>query len=338
MTARPLLVVVGPTAVGKTAVVLELAPMVGGEVVSADSMQVYRGLDVGTAKPSPEERRCVPHHLIDVAEPGERFTAARYQVLAREAIAAIHARGRLPILSGGTGLYVQAVLEPLLFPDAGEDLELRERLAREAAEQGPQALHRRLARVDPEAAARLAPGDVRRVVRALEVYERTGRPISQIQESSRREAPPAYRTLKVGLTRPRTRLYARIDARVEEQLARGLVDEARRLLELGRETGAGASGAKTALQALGYKELFPYLEGRENLAEATERLKRATRRYAKRQLTWFRRDPEIVWLDLERFPDPRAAAAALAGLARDRLGLAAHHHRSGGEADGFRDA
>lgn len=320
MTGDPLLVVVGPTAVGKTAVLLELAPRLDAEVVSADSMQVYRGLDIGTAKPTPEERQRVPHHLIDVAEPGERFTVARYQQLAREVIADIHRRGKLPILSGGTGLYVQAVLEPLLFPDAGEDLELRARLAREAEEKGPEALHRRLAEVDPPAAARLAPKDLRRIIRALEVYERTGRPISQLQQEARQAGKvPPYRTLKIGLIRPRPILYARIEARVDEQLREGLLDEARRVLALVRAGGAGRAGEKTALQALAYKELFPYLEGQERLETAVARLKTAVRRYAKRQLTWFRRDPEIVWVDLEAYPDPAAAAAALERLVRDRL-------------------
>ncbi|MBO2518887.1 tRNA (adenosine(37)-N6)-dimethylallyltransferase MiaA [Limnochorda sp.] len=329
----PLLVVVGPTAVGKTAVLLELAPRLDGEVVSADSMQVYRGLDVGTAKPSPAERQRVPHHLIDVADPGERFTVARYQRLARQAIAEIHRRGKLPILSGGTGLYIQAVLEPLLFPDEGEDLELRARLAREAEEQGPEALYRRLAQVDPEAAQRLAPRDLRRVIRALEVYERTGRPITELQREARQQAAPAYRTLKIGLTRPRPKLYARIEARVDQQLANGLVDEARRLLERVRAAGASRAGEKTALQALAYKELFPYLEGQESLEQAVERLKRATRRYAKRQLTWFRRDPEIHWIDLEAYPDPARAAEVLERLVRDRL-LGSDHHQSGGDRDG----
>ena len=320
MTGDPLLMVVGPTAVGKTAVLLELAPRLDAEVVSADSMQVYRGLDIGTAKPTPEERQRVPHHLIDVAEPGERFSVARYQQLAREAITDIHRRGKLPILSGGTGLYVQAVLEPLLFPDAGEDLELRARLAREAEEKGPEALHRRLAEVDPPAAARLAPKDLRRIIRALEVYERTGRPISQLQQEARQAGKvPPYRTLKIGLIRPRPILYARIEARVDEQLREGLLDEARRVLALVRAGGAGRAGEKTALQALAYKELFPYLEGQERLETAVARLKTAVRRYAKRQLTWFRRDPEIVWVDLEAYPDPAAAAAALERLVRDRL-------------------
>lgn len=333
---EPVLVVVGPTAVGKTAVLLELAPRLGAEVVSADSMQVYRGLDVGTAKPSPEERQRVPHHLIDVAEPGERFTVARYQRLARAAIAEIHQRGRLPILSGGTGLYVQAVLEPLLFPDEGEDLELRDRLAREAEAKGPEALHRRLAQVDPERAARLAPGDLRRVIRALEVYERTGKPISQLQREARQGTVPPYRTLKIGLTRPRHRLYARIEARVDQQVEEGLLDEARMVLARIRAGGARRAGEKTALQALAYKELFPYLEGRESLEAATARLKRSVRRYAKRQLTWFRRDPELVWVDLEAYPDPPAAAAALEMLVRDRLGLESDHHQSGGDRDGSR--
>lgn len=337
MNGGPLLVVIGPTAVGKTEVLLELAPRLDGEVISADSMQVYRGLDVGTAKPTPEERRRVPHHLIDLLEPGERFTVARYQRLARQAIADVQGRGRLPILSGGTGLYVQAVLEPLLFEDAGEDLALRERLMREARELGPEALHRRLAAVDPQAAARLAPGDLRRVVRALEVYERTGQPISRLQAAARQASPPAYRTLKLGLTRPRPSLYARIDARVDRQLAGGLLEEARYLLELERSRGTGRSGERTAYQALGYKELFPYLEGRESLADAAARLKRATRRYAKRQLTWFRRDREIVWVDLEPYPSAEAAARALEELVRHRLELASADHSPGGVRDDRHD-
>lgn len=301
----PLLVLVGPTAVGKTAVAIELALSLQGEVVSADSMQVYRGLDIGTAKPTPSEMKGVPHHLLDVVDPHESFNVARYCDLARTAISGIQARGHLPILSGGTGLYVKAVLGEFLFPDIGSSRTLREQLAAFAEAEGPQALHDRLAEVDPPSAARLHPNDVRRVARALEIYMRTGIPMSEhLAQASAEE--PLYRTAIIGLTRPRAQLYERINQRVITMIEQGLLQETSDLL------GSGAlDEGPVAAQALGYKEMRAYLEGECTLEEATARLQQATRRYAKRQYTWFRNQLDAHWFDLSLWPDSYAAAQAI---------------------------
>ncbi|MDI3279955.1 MAG: tRNA (adenosine(37)-N6)-dimethylallyltransferase MiaA [Bacillota bacterium] len=307
----PLVVLVGPTGVGKSAVAVELALLTGGEVVSADSMQVYRGLDIGTDKIPPAERRGVPHHLLDVVPPDHTFTVAEYQALAVEVIREIHARGRLPILVGGTGLYVRAVVDGGLFPDPGPHPEIRERLRREAEERGYQHLYERLAEVDPEAAARLHPRDLRRVIRALEVYEATGQPISLLQKRWRSEKP-RYDAVFFGLTMDRARLYCRIEERVERQFARGLVREVEALWR------AGYFRRGTARQALGYKEILGYLEGQYDLETAKRILKAATRHYAKRQYTWFRRDARITWLDVEAFPSPRAVAEEMVRLLGER--------------------
>lgn len=309
--APPLVVLVGPTGVGKTALAVELALMLGGEVVTADSMQVYKGMDIGTAKPTPDEMKGVPHHLIDVVTPDTKFNVARYRELAHEVIADIHSRGALPIVSGGTGLYIRAVLDEFLFPDQGADSKLRERLRKQAEEKGNQYLHDRLAKVDPTTAARLHPNDVRRVIRALEVFETTGKTMTE-QVAATQSRAPRYRDVRIGLTRPREELYARINRRVDEQLRMGLIDEVRRLRAQYRLE-------KTALQGLGYKEIIRYLDGECTLDEALETLKRETRRYAKRQYTWFRRDEKIEWFDLSTYPTIDQAAADIAGRIRSLL-------------------
>lgn len=309
----PLVVLVGPTAVGKTAVAIELALRLDGEVISADSMQVYRDMNIGTAKPSVAERRGVPHHLIDVVTPDTSFNVAMYRDLAHEAIAKVHARGRLPIVSGGTGLYIRAILNEFLFPDQGADYKLREALYAEAERIGNEALHARLAEVDPAAAARLHPNDVRRVVRALEVYETTGMTMTEhIRRAQARE--PLFRDVRIGLIRPRHELYRRIEARVDEQIEQGLVEEVRSLRQK-------YNLQNTALQALGYKEIIRYLDGKCSLAEAVETLKRETRRYAKRQLTWFRRDKNIHWFNLGEYGDTKAAVEDIADHIRKNLAL-----------------
>ncbi|MGE5553155.1 MAG: tRNA (adenosine(37)-N6)-dimethylallyltransferase MiaA [Betaproteobacteria bacterium] len=298
-----LLAIVGPTAVGKSEVGVRLAQLVAGEIVSADSMQVYRGLDIGTGKLPPEERGGIPHHLIDVIEPEEPFSAAEYERLALAAIASIHERGRLPILVGGTGLYYRVVVRRYLFQGPGADPELRARLAAEAALHGPGELHRRLAAVDPIAAERIHPHDLRRIIRALEVYTLTGVPISAQQRVA---AEPRFDLVSVGLTAPRDVLYERIERRVDQMMERGLLDEVRRLVKRGLESWL------TSVQALGYKEFFPYLRGEEQLGASVERLKQETRRYAKRQMTWFRREPEVRWVSREGYPDDSALAAEIA--------------------------
>jgi tRNA dimethylallyltransferase len=282
----PLAVLCGPTAVGKTSLAVALAQRLDAEIVCADSRTVYRGMDIGTAKPTAAQRAAVPHHLLDVADPEETFTVAQFQRLAREAIAAIRQRGRLPLLVGGTGLYIRAVVDDLGLPAVPPDPVLRARLEADARAAGPAALHARLQALDPVAASRIHPHNVRRVIRALEVCLATGRPIS----SQQRRGPPAAAVI-VGLWRARPDLYRRIDARVDEQLSAGLLEETRRLLQRGVPLQA------PAMQGLGYKELAGYLLGRYDYAEAVRRLKRHTRRYAKRQLTWFRRDARIRWVD-----------------------------------------
>ena len=307
----PLLVVVGPTAVGKTAFCVLLGQRLRAEVVTADSMQVYRGMDIGTAKPNLVERGGVPHHCLDLVEPDEPFNVADYRRHAHAAIAAIHARGRLPILTGGTGLYVRAVVDDFLFPDRGADWELRRRLEQEAERLGRAALHARLAQVDPETAARLHPNDLRRVVRALEVYERTGRPLSEhLREARSRE--PRFDLLMYGLTRPREELYARINRRVEEQIRQGLVQEVQALMARGLDED------DVAMQGLGYKEIIGYLKGRYSLAEAIRILHRDTRHYARRQLIWFKADPRIRWLDVSEFPSLEAATEPVVAAVRAR--------------------
>lgn len=294
----PLLVLVGPTAVGKTALSLRLAEVLDAEIVSADSMQVYRGMDIGTAKPTPAERARVPHHLIDVVDPTEDFSVARYERLAHAAIAGIHARGKLPLLTGGTGLYIKAVVDGLPMPPAPPDPAIRARLEAEADRSGTEALHRRLAQVDPVSAARLHPRDRRRIIRALEIWEQTGRPRSATRAPQ--AGHPNYEAHWFGLTRPRASLYRRIDQRVDQQIASGLVDEVRRLLE------QGWNPRVTSGQGLGYKEIADYLEGKVTLEEAVARLKRATRQYAKRQLCWWRGDHRIRWLDMDRWDEEEA--------------------------------
>jgi tRNA dimethylallyltransferase len=281
------LVIVGPTAVGKSQVGLHLAQILTGEIVSADSMQVYKLMDIGTAKPTPEEQKLVRHHLIDVVYPWEKFSVARYQELADRAIQDILHRGRTPIVVGGTGLYVTALLDGFLFPDKGHT-KTRRRLEK-VAQTSPQLLYQRLQEVDPEAAAKIHPQNLRRVIRALEVYYDTKKPISLHQREAQRKTP-RYQALFFGLTMPRDLLYERINRRVDGMMAAGLLEEARRLMEYGPSV--------TSMQALGYKELWRYLRGECSLEEAVELLKRDTRRYAKRQYTWFRRDERIRWIDL----------------------------------------
>jgi tRNA dimethylallyltransferase len=282
----PLLAIVGQTATGKTALAIRLAQALGGEIVSADSRQVYRGMDIGTAKPTPAERAAVPHHLIDVADPDEAFSLARYLELATATIVAIAARGRLPIVAGGTGQYLAALLEGWRVPRVPPQPELRARLEAEAAAGGPAALHARLAAVDPAAAAAIPPANVRRVIRALEVYGVTGRPISAQQV----RRPPPYRVRTLWLTLPAPVLYPQIDARVERMMEAGLLDEVRELLT------RGYGWELPAMSGLGYREFRPYLAGETTLAAAVERLKFDTHAFARRQLPWFRRLPGLAAL------------------------------------------
>lgn len=309
----PLLVVCGPTASGKTRLATDLARRFGGEVVGADSMQVYRGMDIGTAKPTTEETGGVPHHLIDFLPPDREFSVADYVKLAREVIEDIAGRGKLPVLAGGTGLYISALIDNLVFDGMPEDKGVRAELESLCAEEGPHRLWELLYEVDPELAEKLHPHNRGRVLRALEVYRLTGVPMSRWQREARRE-PPFCRPCLLGLRfAEREELYRRIDARVDRMLAAGLVEEARSLL------GGGCS--KTALQAIGYKELAPCLRGEMGLGEAAANIKMQTRRYAKRQMTWLRRDQRIHWLEVDSYPCYGALLAAACRIAGEGLGI-----------------
>lgn len=288
----PLLVITGPTAAGKTSTAIKVARLKNGEIVSADSMLVYRYMDIGTAKPSKEEQRLVPHHMIDIVNPDDDFNVALYQRKAKKIIEKIYKRKKLPILAGGTGLYIRSVIDNYNFSQAKENKELRERLKYEAERYGSEVLHRRLREVDDESAARLHPNDTRRIIRALEVYYQTGKPICQ--HWKKKIDSEKYRLAIFGLTMERKLLYRRINERVEKMIAEGLIEEVKWLLQ------NGYGPHLTSMKGLGYKEIAAYLNGRISLDEAVYLLKRNTRRFAKRQLTWFRRDKRIMWIDVEK--------------------------------------
>jgi tRNA dimethylallyltransferase len=302
-SAGRVLAVVGPTAVGKTALAEELSVRLGGEIVSADSMQVYRGLDIGTAKPPMAERR-VAYRCIDLVDPGTPYSAALYQADARAAIADIHAEGRLPVMCGGTGLYIRAALDDMRFPSGDISTPGRARYEAIASSEGPDVLHALLAERDPASAGVLHPNNVRRVIRALEMLDAGGVSYAE-QVSGFRGRESIYDVVFLGLGMDRGELYARIEARVDAMLDGGLVDEVRGLL------AAGYRQALTAAQAIGYKEVVPVVDGVTSLEEAAEAIKTATRRYAKRQLTWFRSDPRIEWLDVTELSPAEAAEAAM---------------------------
>ena len=289
-----ILAIVGPTASGKTSISIELAKRLGGEIISCDSMQIYRRMDIGTAKPTEEEKCGVPHHLIDAVEPSDAFSCADYVIMAGEAVKEIAARGKLPILCGGTGLYLDRFLCGEMEETHAEE-DLRASLFAYAESEGIEALHARLREVDPESADAIHPNNVKRVVRALEIYEQTGIPKSEFDRRSQVVESP-YEATVIGLFYPRREvLYERINRRVDMMLADGLLEETKRLLDEGVfEVNL------TAAQAIGYKELLGYLGGSETLTEAAENLKTATRRYAKRQITWFSAKPYVEWVEMEK--------------------------------------
>ena len=291
MSKINLIAVIGPTASGKTDLAVALSERLNGEVISCDSMQIYRGMDISTAKPTAEETHGVPHHLIDIVEPSESFSAADYAPMARAAINDIISRGKLPIFCGGTGLYLDAVLTDNKYSPAPRDESLRSELLKEAEQQGGAALWARLAAVDPEAAASIHPNNVKRVARALEIYLSTGKTKTAWDNESRL-VPSPYNTVRFMPDRPRDELYRRIDLRVDIMIERGLCGEVRQLVESGR-----LPRDSTAAQAIGYKELIDYIDGRSSLDDAIAQIKLATRRYAKRQLTWFNRYDDVVRLN-----------------------------------------
>ena len=311
MPSKKILVIVGPTASGKTRLAVELAKAHNGEVVSADSMQIYRRMDIGTAKPTAEEMGGVPHHMIDVAGPEEDFSVARYVEMASVCVDGILARGKLPIVAGGTGLYVDSLLSGRTFAAFSPDSPLRQELETELAERGGEAMLAELAQVDPESAARLHPNDHKRIVRALEVYRSTGKTISEHNRETQ-ALPPRYEALTIGLNfRDRADLWARIDARVDQMAETGLEEEVRSLL------ASGLPRTCTAMQAIGYKEFVAAVEGEMTWQEAQELVKLRSRQYAKRQITWFKRNRDTHWLLWDKNPNFGNARQRSTELLRD---------------------
>lgn len=285
------IVIVGPTASGKTKLAIELALKHDGEVVSADSMQIYKKLDIGTAKPTKEEMKAIPHHLIDFLDPLDEFNVVQYQGMARQCIAEIIARGKMPILAGGTGFYINSVIYNTNFAENEKNDAFREKLAREAELYGNEYLHNKLKEVDPVAANNIHMNNVKRVIRALEVYEFTNKKFSEHIQGNKIDA--TYNFIIIGLNLERDYLYNRINVRVEKMLEDGLLEETERLYESGYLEG------KTSSAAIGHKELLPFIKGELPFDIALDSLKQATRNYAKRQMTWFRRIPEINWINID---------------------------------------
>ncbi len=307
----PVLILTGPTAVGKTEISLRLAKAAGGEIISADSMQVYRYMDIGTAKILPDQQQGIPHYMIDEWEPDQEFNVFLFQKRVKECIQDIHARGKLPILAGGTGFYIQAVLYDIAFAEGQQDDSFRRRLQREAAEKGGRQLHDRLRQVDPESAEAIHVNNVKRVIRALEYYEFTGEKFSTHNERERRRISP-YHFLYLVLTMDRQELYRRIDRRVDQMMEEGLAGEVQGLLDrgYGREL--------VSMQGLGFKEIAAALAGECTMEEAVYRLKRDTRHFAKRQMTWFRRERDVVMLDKDDYASTDDIVAAMIKMAEER--------------------
>lgn len=290
----PLVVIVGPTAVGKTEVGIRLADKIGGEVISGDSMQVYNYMDIGTAKPTKQEMAGIPHHLIDVISPGEEFNVAKFQEMVDRCIELIVRKGKIPILVGGTGLYVRSIIDEYDFSPPGGDNSLRSRLLKISEEKGNGYLVEMLEKVDPAAAKRIHLNDIRRLIRALEVYQAVGRPISEFQYVSG-AANKKYNLAYFGLSLNRQKLYEKIEKRVDIMIEKGLVNEVSGLVKM------GFGPENTSMQALGYKEILYFFDGLCTLPEAILLIKRNSRRFAKRQMTWFKRDNRISWYDVEKY-------------------------------------
>lgn len=293
MKKQPLIVVIGPTASGKTALAVELAKKLGGEIVSADSMQIYKGMSVATAKPTVEEMQGIKHYLIDFLEPEQEFSVADYVKCAREAIDEISKKGKIPIIAGGTGLYVHSLIDNVKFDDTCSNTQIRDELYEIAKEKGNHYLWEQLLKIDPVTAGKVHENNLSRVVRAIEVYRETGIPISQHKINSRAEETP-FEFVIIGLTfSDRNKLYERIEKRVDIMAEKGMIEEAREIFDNHK--------LSTAHQAIGYKELIPYFEGEQSLESCLDKIKLETRHYAKRQLTWFRRDERIEWFEIDKF-------------------------------------
>ena len=290
MNQKPLVILTGPTAVGKTELSVALAKRIHAEIISADSMQVYRHMDIGSAKITPEEMQGIPHHLIDELSPFEEFHVVRFQEMAKQRMEEIYARGNIPLIVGGTGFYIQALVYDIDFTEQEKDDAYRRQLAAEAASFGNEYLHQKLAKIDPASAKAIHPNNRKRVIRALEYFEKSGQPISDHNEEERSKESP-YDFAYFVLSDERQRLYERIDRRVDEMLAHGLVDEVRALQKM------GCTGDMVSMQGLGYKEILRYLNGELSYDEAVYILKRDTRHFAKRQLTWFKRERDVIWVN-----------------------------------------
>lgn len=291
---KPLVVLTGPTAVGKTKLSISLAKALNGEIISADSMQVYKYMDIGSAKITEKEMDGVPHHLIDVLSPFEEFHIVRFQELAKKAMEDIYNRGKTPVFVGGTGFYIQAITKDIDFTEGEEDKKYREELSRLATEKGNEFLHEMLREVDKKSAEEIHANNVKRVIRALEFYKENGFPISQHNEEQKQNETP-YNLVYFVLNAPRELLYERIDRRVDEMMESGLVEEVQKLKDM------GCRREMTSMQGLGYKEILSFLDGEIPLDEAVRILKRDTRHFAKRQLTWFRRESDVIWVDKDKF-------------------------------------
>ncbi len=295
---KPMIILTGPTAVGKTDLSIQLAKVINGEIISADSMQVYRHMDIGSAKVTPEEMDGVPHHLIDVLEPEEEFNVVVFQKLAKEALTGIYEREHIPIIVGGTGFYIQALLYDIDFTENDGDTAIRRELEKLAQTQGAGCLHQMLQEIDPESAAAIHQNNVKRVIRAIEFYRQTGKKISLHNEQEREKQSP-YQFLYYVMDTDRKTLYERIDRRVDLMMEHGLVDEVKHLADM------GCTRDMVSMQGLGYKEILDYLSGEISLEEAVYILKRDTRHFAKRQITWFKRERDVRWLELEQFQNDR---------------------------------
>lgn len=293
---KPLIILTGPTAVGKTDLSIRLAKAVGGEIISADSMQIYKYMDIGTAKITPEQMQGVPHYLIDTLMPDEPFNVVIFQKMAKAAMEKIYAAGHIPMLVGGTGFYIQSVLYDIDFEDNDNDMEYRHFLEAACEKNGPLWLHSRLEAVDPQSAAEIHANNVKKVIRALEYYHKTGQKISEHNRIQRMKPSP-YRFVYFVLEQERKTLYERIEKRIDQMLSQGLVDEVGRLLDM------GYSRDLVSMQGLGYKEIIDYLQGRISFDEAVYILKRDTRHFAKRQMTWFRRERDVCYIQKEQYPD-----------------------------------
>lgn len=309
---RPLIILTGPTAVGKTALSIGLAKAVGGEIISADSMQVYKGMDIGTAKIAPEEMDGVPHYLVDELEPWEEFNVVVFQKLCKQYMEQIYAKGKIPIIVGGTGFYIQSVLYDIDFTENEADTSYRQMLERKAEDEGAEVLHQELAKVDQESAEQIHPNNVKKVIRALEYYHQTGQKISEHNETQRQKESP-YDFIYYVLSLPREILYDRINKRVDLMRQEGLEEEVKRLEE------RGCTREMVSMQGLGYKEILDAFTGKCTMDEAFDKIKLETRHFAKRQFTWFRRESTVTWLDKEKYDGEDALLAHCVEEIRERF-------------------